>query len=147
MSTNNIFKLTFPDDGWKETTTFTFEGPFDHGVQHHIVLVIDPQVSPDISLSEYAHIQMEGPKNAIPGYEFDREREMTLPNGSKAYEVVYHYVPAENIVLYQKQMYMINNGKAYIFTATYSKKTLETLAPTIDGIIASFTLLQPDTEQ
>ena len=37
---NNLFQLTIPDTDWKETTTYTFEGPNDSGVQHNLVLVI-----------------------------------------------------------------------------------------------------------
>lgn len=144
MSTNTVFRITFPGEEWRETTTHTFEGPFDHGVQHHLVLVIDPKVNDGISLVEYARAQMEGPKNVMPGYELDREREITMPDGAPAYEVIYHYVPAENILLFQKQVYMIKNGKAFIFSSTYSKKTLDTVAPVIDGMIAGFKLYDPE---
>lgn len=143
-TTNTVFKMTFPDKGWKETTTFTFEGPYDNGVQHNLVVVIDPEVNEKVTLKTYAQMQMEGPKNALPAYELDRERHITLPNGLPAYEVIYHYVPAEKIVLFQKHLYLMVGGKVFIFTATYSKKTFETIGPIVDRIINSFTLINPD---
>ena len=73
MASNTIFKLTFPNNDWKETTTHTFEGPYDSGVQHNLVLVIDPDVNKQVSLKEYAQMQMEGPENALPNYELDQE--------------------------------------------------------------------------
>jgi hypothetical protein len=140
--TNSIFQLNFPD-GWKETTVYTFEGPHDSGVQHNLVLVVDPFIGKDTEIKEYAQAQLAGPKNVMPGFEMVNEQERKMPDGTPAYEIVYKYVPGENVILFQKQIYMRKEEKAFVFTATFSKKTLATLGNQIDSIIASFRLFKP----
>lgn len=139
---NNIFQLTFPD-GWKETTVYTFEGPHDSGVQHNLVLMIDPFINKDTELKNYAHAQLDSSKQVLPGFEMLGEVDKKLPDGTLAFEVSYKYVPAENISLYQKQVYCIKENKAFVFTATYSEKTMQTIANDVDNIIASFLLFKP----
>ncbi len=140
--TNNLFQLTFPD-GWKETTVYTFEGPHDGGVQHNLVLIIDPFVSKDVSLQDYTRAQLAGPMKSMPGFEMMGEVEKQLPDGTRALEIVYKYVPAENYVLYQKQLYFFKDKKAFVFTGTFSKKTLKTIAYEFDAIAASFLVVKP----
>jgi hypothetical protein len=137
-NTNNLFILTFPDQGWRETTTYTFEGPHDSGVQHNLVMVIDPSVDKKISLADYAKQQFGVSKQAMPGFEMINEREINMPSGIPAYEIVYRYSPSDSQTYFQKQIFMIIEGKGYIFSSTFSKKTLQTIAPYIDQIIASF---------
>ncbi len=141
--TNNLFQLTFPD-GWRETTTYTFEGPFDSGVQHNLVLVIDPSVDKKMPLAEYAKQQFGTSKAALPGFELINEKDVVMPSGIPAYEIVYRYSPSDSQTLFQKQIFMIIEGKGYIFSSTFSKKTLQTVAPYVDQIIASFRPLNAD---
>jgi hypothetical protein len=61
-----------------------------------------------------------------------------LPSGQAAYEIVYKYAPSDDTVLFQKQVFLIIEDKGYIFTSTYSKKTLQTVAVEVDQIIANF---------
>jgi len=140
--TNTVFQLTFPE-GWKETTVHTFEGPYDSGVQHNLVLVVDPFIKKDTNLKDYAHAQIAGPKRNMPGFEMVNEQEKKMPDGTPAFEIVYKYIPAEGVILFQKQLYMRKEEKAFIFTSTYSKKTLATIAPRIDSIVADFRLFKP----
>jgi hypothetical protein len=137
MTTNNTFILTFPD-GWKETTVYTFEGPHDSGVQHNLVLVIDSSVPEKTELKEYAKMQFGTNKEVLPGFALINETERRLPSGQTAYEIVYKYAPSDDTVLFQKQVFLIIEEKGYIFTSTFSKKTLQTIAVEVDQIIANF---------
>ena len=141
-TTNNLFQLTFPD-GWRETTVYTFEGPHDSGVQHNLVLLVDPFLSKSVSLKEYAQAQLSGPRQVMPGFEMLGEIEKQLPDGTPAFEIVYKYVPAENVILYQKQVYFFKQGKAFVFTGTFSKKTLKTIANEFDDVVASIQFVNP----
>jgi hypothetical protein len=134
---NNLFSLTFPDS-WKETTVYTFEGPHDSGVQHNLVLVIDTNVPEKMGLKEYAKMQFGNNKEVLPGFALVNETEQRLPNGLQAYEILYKYAPTDDQVLFQKQVYMIIEEKGYIFTSTFSKKTLQTVGVEVDQIIANF---------
>ncbi|MBN2036718.1 MAG: DcrB-related protein [Chitinispirillaceae bacterium] len=137
MPTNNLFSLPLPDT-WKETTVFTFEGPHDSGVQHNLVLVIDQNVPKKIELAEYAKTQFGTNKEVLPGFALIQEMEKRLVSGYDAYEIIYKYAPSDDQVLFQKQTFMIIEGKGYIFTSTFSKKTLQTIAVEVDQIIANF---------
>ena len=136
MTTNNLFQLNLPEQ-WKETTIHTFQGPHDSGVQHNLVLVIDPEVPKKTDLKEYARKQSGTTKEVLPGYALISENEKTMPSGLPAFEIVYKYVPADGIELFQKQVFIIVEGKGYIFSATFSKKTLQTIAYEVDEIIKS----------
>jgi hypothetical protein len=142
MAINNLFQINLPE-GWKETTIHTFQGPHDSGVQHNLVLVIDPEVPKKTDLKEYALQQSGTTKEALPGFALISEKEKTMPNGLPAFEIVYKYVPGEGIELFQKQLFMIIEGKGYIFSATFSRKTLQTIAYEVDRIIAGFTPVKP----
>ncbi len=135
--TNSLFQLTFPDDGWKETTVFTFEGPHDGGVQHNLVLTIDRNVPADVALRDYAKGQFEATAQVLPGFEFIEEKEKRMPSGDPVYEITYKYIPADEVILFQKQWYLFMNKKAFIFTSTFSKKTMNTIAHDVMGIIGS----------
>jgi len=134
---NNHFTLTFPDSDWKETTTYTFEGPNDSGVQHNLVLVILDSIPKDASLDEYAKTQCDMSTHMLPGFEYVEEKGNELPTGVRTFEIIYKYIPADGVVLFQKQWYMFINKKAYIFTSTFSKKTLSTIANDVAEIVAS----------
>lgn len=126
-----------PDDGWKETTTHTFEGPYDGGVQHNLVLVVLNDFPRSVALKEWAKTQCDISSSLMPGFDYVDERESELPSGAKTYEIVYKYTPVDGVVLFQKQWFMIIGKKAYVFTSTFSKKTLSTIANDVAKIVAS----------
>lgn len=142
-ATNHQFQISLPE-GWEDKTIFTFQGPLDSGVQHNIVLLVDATVGDKVPLAEYVKSQMATSKEALPGFQMIKEGEKVLPSGIKAYEVVYKYMPSDAQALFQKQLYMILDGKAYAFTSTYSKKTLQTIANEVDRIIETFRPLQAE---
>jgi hypothetical protein len=139
--TNTVFQLTFPDDGWKETTVHTFQGPNSSGVQHSLVLTIEPSVKKTIELVEFVHGQLVNIKQAMPGFVLVHEGARTILNGKPGYEVVYKYSPTEGIVYFQKQIYVRFDEKVFIFSSAFSKKTLSTMGPLIDSIITSLKVL------
>jgi hypothetical protein len=137
MSTNNQFSINLPD-GWLDTTTYTFQGPNDSGVQHNLVIVVDPSEKKNIDLKTYATQQLDTSKIALPGFELISEKEKTLSSGVEAYEIVYKYIPADEVIIFQKQVIILIEQIGYLFTASFSKKTLKTIANEVDEIIASF---------
>ncbi len=137
MATNNQFQLTFPGEGWKETTVYTFKGPHDSGVQHNLVLTIDWNVPKDVTLKDYAKGQFEATTRVLPGFEFIEEKEKKMPSGEPIYEITYKFLPDDQVVLFQKQWYFFAKDKVFIFNSTFSKKTLNTIANEVMQIIGS----------
>jgi hypothetical protein len=140
MTTNNIFYLDLPD-GWKETTVYTFEGPDDSGLKHNLVLAIDPKTSGKIDLKSYVQAQIHNSLSNLPGFDMVTEKEVETTNGASAYLICYKFVPAPEKILFQKQFYIVDENTVCVFTSSYTKKTLQTIAYEIDEIIKSFRLL------
>jgi hypothetical protein len=141
-TTNNLFKLTFPD-GWKETTVYTFEGPFDSGLQHNLVVSVLPGLPENVELSAYAKLQTETSAGMLPGFEMISEKRVDFLGLAPGYEICYSYRPSDEIQFVQKQWYFAIKDKVYLFTATFNKKTLKTIANEVEQIVRS---LQTDVD-
>ncbi len=134
MITNNLFKLTFPD-GWKETTVYTFEGPHDSGTQHNLVLTVLPGLHEDVDLETFAKQQTETSAGMLPGFELLSQKPAAFFGSTPGVEITYSYQPNDEIKFIQKQWYFAINNKVYLFTATFNKKTVKTIAVEVETII------------
>ena len=145
MSTNNsVFTINIPDD-WKETTVFTFEGPNEDGLLHNLVVVIDPFADNDTDIKSYVQSQIKNGLDKLSGFELVYENETEQKNNRRCYEICYKHVPVEDVVLYQKQLYITDKKGMYIFTSGYTKKTMQTVAYEVDRIIESFRFFDDKT--
>lgn len=143
MSPNIVrFDIDLPD-GWEDQTLYTFTGPDDSGVQHNLVLIIDNDLE-GVDLETYAKLRLDSIKDTLSGFELMGEREKELKSGNKAYEIVYKWSPGADKTLVQKQVFTIIGDKAYNFTSSFSKKTIQTIGVQVDEIIDSF---KPAPEQ
>lgn len=133
---NNLFKLTFPDT-WKETTVYTFEGPYDSGVQHNLVLTVLPGLQEDVELETFAKLQTETSAGMLPGFELVSEKPAAFFSRCAGVEITYSYQPTDEITFFQKQWYFAINDKVYLFTATFNKKTIKTVAMEVEQVIRS----------
>jgi hypothetical protein len=137
MSPNIVqFNINLPD-GWEDQTLYTFKGPDDSGVQHNLVLIIDDDLE-GVDLNTYAKLRLDSIKDTLSGFELMGEREKELKSGNKAYEIVYKWSPGADKTLVQKQVFTIIGDKAYNFTSSFSKKTIQTIGVQVDEIIDSF---------
>lgn len=124
-------------EGWEDQSVYTFKGPEDSGIQHNLLLVIDQDIS-GIDLQDYAKQKIEGLKEGLQGMEILKQEQKQLKSGIPAYEVVFKWVPVADTILFQKQVYLVIENKGYTFTATFSKKTMQTIANEVDAMINSF---------
>jgi hypothetical protein len=146
-TTNNQFKITFPNEGWKETTVHTFEGPHSGGVRHNLVLTIDRNPPKNVNLKDYAKGQFTATTRMLPGFEFIEEKEKRTPSGEAVYEITYKYLPADEVVLFQKQWFLFVDKKAFVFVSTFSKKTLCTIAHDVMQIIGSLQVTEENYQE
>jgi hypothetical protein len=131
------FTIVLPDS-WKNETIYTYKGPDDSGVQHNLVVMVDTELETQ-DLNSYAQQRIQAMMNTLNGFELLGQRERPLKSGLGAYEAVFKWIPTEGKVIFQKQVYLISDGKGYNFTASFSKKTLKTIGNDVDAIIDSFT--------
>ena len=143
---NNLFRIALPED-WEDRSVFTYFGPEDSGVQHNLVITVDPKPKEKKDLAQYVRSQIQNNESEFPGFTMIAEREKQLPSDLPVYEIVYKYCPAEGKVIFQKQVFIIAEGKGYIITASFSKKTMKTIGTVVDEIIASFTPVELEMEE
>ena len=134
--TNNLFKLSFPD-GWKETTVHTFEGPHDSGTQHNLVLTVLPALPKGVELETFAKLQTETSAGMLPGFQLLSEKKVAFFTNSPGVEINYSYQPTDDLKFFQKQWYFAIKDNVYLFTATFNKKTVKTIAVEVEQIIQS----------
>lgn len=143
---NNIFRINLPE-AWEDRTVFTYFGPYDSGIQHNLTVAVDPKPKEKKDLTQYVRSQIRNNESNFPGFTMIAEREKQLPSGFPAYEIVYKYCPAAGKVIFQKQIFILAENKGYILTASFSKKTMNTIAKVVDEMIASFTPVELEMEE
>jgi hypothetical protein len=134
--TNNLFTIKLSAD-WEDRTVHTFMGPDDSGVQHIITLVVDPEVG-DEDLFDFARERIDTVIDSMQSITVLKDEPKTLKSGREAYEFVYRWIPMEGKVIYKKQIYMLIDGKGYIFGGDFSRKTIKTIGLEMDQMIDSF---------
>ena len=73
----------------------------------------------------------------LPGFQLISEKDVAFYENIPGYEIVYKYCPADEIQFFQKQWYFIIDKKVFLFTSTFNKKTIKTIALEVEEIIKS----------
>lgn len=136
-NTNHQFSIALPNE-WKDNTVFTFQGPNTSGIQHNLIITVDTEFDKTLDTATYARLQFNQSKDSLPGFKLIKKQKKQFSNEIRAYEILYKYNPSDGVSIFQKQLYLILEEKAYTFTSSYSKKTLNTVAKDVDKIIISF---------
>ena len=132
----NGFTIKQPE-GWQDKTIHTLLGPIKSDVQHNIIITVEENVTCN-SVSDYADIQITALEQQLMGCHLLKREEITLANGKPAYKVIFRWDPSDQFPIYQEQVFVLNDGKAYKITTSFSRKTRKTMGPEIDRIIMSF---------
>jgi len=69
---------------------------------------------------------------------FLKKGETKLDNGMEAYEAIFSWFPVEDVKIYQHQIYILVDSTAYKLTASFTKKTRQTLGPQVERMMLSF---------
>ena len=143
MGFNNLFLLNLPDE-WKETTVYTFNGPLEDGVKQNLVMMIDNFIDKNIDFDAYVNGRIEELKQSMPEFEM-LSKENSEMDSYPVKIITFKFTPAESITIYQRQSYLHINKAIYLFTASFSKKTLQTHAPVVDSIISGLLVVDKKT--
>ena len=142
MPTNNtLFKLTLPDE-WKETTVYTFEGPLDNGLQHSLVFTILPGLQKNITIATYAKLQTEESAGKLPGFKLIYEKPVSFFDTIPGFEICYSYRATDEMKFMQMQWYFTGKDKVYLFTGTFTKKTIKTIGKEVESIVRTLRIIQ-----
>lgn len=139
-TSNPRFELTLPD-GWADRTIYSYVGPDDSGLQHVVTLSIDDSIRAETA-AEFARERVDATARSLPAAEIVKDEEKKLPNGTEAWEVVFKWMPADNMPRFLKQLYFVTDGVGYCFAGTFTRKTIKTIALDMDRIAASLRIPQ-----
>ncbi|MFN3699606.1 MAG: hypothetical protein ACK4SU_05335 [Dictyoglomus sp.] len=138
-----------PPEGWEVidgkpyNIAVIFVGPVDSGFRANFnVNVVDaPEGITEFDeelIEDMKQVLEIAVKNNFGGnieFIFEGEKEFSIYKG---YEIVYIIELEKGLFLEQKQVYLINDGKAYIFTFTSLKETFEKYLPYFEESLESF---------
>ena len=137
MYRGNSFSIRQPEE-WNDKTVHTLFGPVEDGIQHNVMINVEYGITCD-TVEQYADIQITSLENSLKSYVLLKREKISLSNGFPAYKIVFRWYPAENIRVYQEQIYVLADSTAYKLTSTFTKKTRKTLGPQVERILMSFT--------
>jgi hypothetical protein len=122
---------------WQDKTIYTLTGPVTDGIQHNVVINIDKDVPFD-SLSDYADFQIKTLEEELKGCMLLKRGVTKLNNGIDAYEAIFKWYPVNEFRIYQHQVYILIDKTAYKLTASFTKKTRQTIGPQVERMMLSF---------
>ncbi len=122
---------------WEDKTIYTINGPVTDGIQHNVIITVDNENTID-NLQDYAEWQIKTLEEELKGCTLLKKGETELTNGAEAYEAIFSWYPLDDYRIYQHQVYTFHEKKAYKLTASFTKKTRQTIGPAIVRMMLSF---------
>jgi hypothetical protein len=132
----NCFTINMLED-WQDKTIYTLTGPVTDGIQHNVIINVDPEV-PFESLIDYAEWQIRTLEEELKSCTLLKKGEIKLDNGTDAYEAIFSWFPLDDMRIYQHQIFILVDKTAYKLTASFTKKTRQTLGPQVMRMMLSF---------
>lgn len=123
--------------GWQDKTIYTLTGPVENGIQHNVIVNVDPEL-PFEKVLDYADAQITGLEEQLKGCRLLKRAAVKLANGMPAIQAVFSWYPTEKLRVYQKQIFVLVERTGYKLTATFTKKTFKTLGPQVERMMLSF---------
>lgn len=124
-------------DSWQDETTHILSGPVSDKVRHNIILQ-EYENETGHTLDAYTLIQIEWLSALLPDFKLLRNDNITLDVGLTANRVIYGWTTEEERWLYQEQLYVLFEEKAYHLTATFSKKTRKMFGKEVEILMRGF---------
>ncbi|HSD63985.1 MAG TPA: DcrB-related protein [Ignavibacteriaceae bacterium] len=132
----NGFTLDQLED-WEDKTIYTITGPVIDGIQHNVIINVDREMIFD-TVTDYAEWQIKTLQEELKGCTLLKRGETKLTNGTDAYEAIFSWYPLDDYRIYQHQVYILIDKIAYKLTASFTKKTRQTIGPSIVRMMLSF---------
>ena len=131
-------------ESWHDKTLYTIAGPVTDGIQHNIIISLNPDVGTD-NLRDYADWNIASVTGELKGCRLLLQTPVTLANGLPAYKAVFCWYPTEELRIYQEQIYVLAGTTGYNLTASFTKKTRKILGPNVERMMLSFEPVDPSS--
>ncbi len=115
---------------WNDKTIYTLAGPVTDGIQHNVIITVDKEPSED-NLSDYADLNIKTLEKELKSCLLLKRGEIKLKNGTDAYEAIFSWHPTDDLKIFQHQIYVFDDKTAYNLTASFTKKTRQTIGPEV----------------
>jgi hypothetical protein len=136
--TGNGFTLNQLED-WEDKTIYTITGPVTDGIQHNVIITLDRE-NPFDTLEEFAEWHIKTMETDLKGCTLLKKGETKLTNGTDAYEAIFSWYPSDQLKIYQHQIFVQFEKTVYKMTASFTKKTRDTLGPQVLRMMLSLNL-------
>lgn len=131
----NGFTLDQLED-WEDKTIYTLTGPVTDDIQHNVIITVDKDPAAD-NVLEYADLQISTLEKELKSCLLLKRGEIKLTNGTGAYEAIYSWYPTDELRIYQHQIFVLVEKTAYKMTASFTKKTRQTIGPAVVRMMLS----------
>lgn len=132
----NTFQMEL-HEGWQDDTLYILSGPVTDGMQHNLTISIDHEPQLD-TLPEYVEWQTASLEEQLKSCRLLLKEKIQLNNGMPAYRAIFSWYPSDEVRIYQEQIYVLTEEKAFTLTASFTKKTRKTLGPKVERMMRSF---------
>ncbi len=122
---------------WEDKTIYTLTGPVTDGIKHNVILNVEADLPFD-TLKEYAEYQIKTLEQELKGCMLLKQGETKLFDGTEAYEAIFKWYPLNDFKIYQHQIYVLHEKTGYKLTASFTKKTRQTIGPQVERMMLSF---------
>ena len=124
-------------ENWEDKTIYTITGPVTDGIQHNVIITSDNE-NPFDTLEEYAEWHIKTLESDLKGCTLLKKGETKLTNGTEAYEAIFSWYPVDELRIFQHQIFILFEKTVYKLTASFTKKTRQTLGPQVERMMLSF---------
>lgn len=137
MATHTLpqFQMDLPE-GWQDLTAYVFVGPSQGTHQQMLSLTLDRQVTHG-SLEEFGQERVNMLREAHGELDVLKDEIIALPSGTEAYEFVHKWVPSDGNILFMKMVCVLIGGVGYVFSTSFTKRGLKTVAIEVTQMIDS----------
>ncbi len=133
----NEFTINVLED-WEDKTIYTLTGPVTDGIQHNLIITLDKE-NPFDTLREYAEWHIKALETDLKSCTLLKKGETKLTNGTDAYEAIFSWYPSDELKIYQHQIFVLFEKTVFKLTASFTKKTRQTLGPQVLAMMLGFT--------
>ncbi|MEK6750134.1 MAG: DcrB-related protein [Pseudomonadota bacterium] len=133
---DNKFKMTVPE-GWQDQSIYRFVGPELDGLQHAITLTIDHALE-NQSLEQFSQLKISALRETLQGYLELKQKEITLENGTRAFELVFRWTPVQNAVVLYHNIFIVAKQKGYSLAGQFTMDSYEMIGKAVVRKMYSF---------
>jgi hypothetical protein len=124
-------------DAWDSDPVYRLEGPVEDGLQHVILITVDPEVG-DIAMVDYAERRIEQQIAALKHGRRLAHSHTKLDNDLPASRVVFSMTSGNDRSLYQEDWYLVHREVGYRLSARFTEQSLPVVGPTVKRLFRSF---------